>query len=153
MTGYLRKTILTGFAALILGLGLSGPAMADSHEIKFRQSVMKSVGGAMGGLAAVLKGQASAEHANALSHVMYNLSLVVPHVFPEGSDFGETEALIVIWQKPADFKIAVQNFQSAALNLSKVTHGGDMQAFGQAFGALGKACKDCHENFRKKKEK
>jgi len=114
--------------------------------------VMKSVGGAMGGMAAVVKGEAAAEHAVPLAHTMYEVSKVVPHIFPEGSDFGETEALPVIWEKPADFKLAVAAFQAAALNLSKVSHGGDMQAFGQAFGQLGKACKGCHENFRKKKK-
>ena len=149
----IRNLVFAVFAAAIFSAGLVQSASADQHEIKFRKSVMKAVGGAMGGLAAVVKGQASPDHAAALSHTMFEISKVVPHVFPVGSDFGETGALPVIWEKPADFSMAVSAFQAAALNLSKVSHDGDMAAFGQAFGALGKSCKGCHENFRKKKEK
>lgn len=153
MTITVRKVLLAVTAAVIFSIGLFQSAHADQHEIKFRKSVMKAVGGTMGGLAGVLKKQAPARHAEPLAHTMYELSKVVPHIFPKGSDFGETGALMAIWDKPADFTRAVAAFQAAALNLSKVSHNGDMSAFGPAFGALGKSCKGCHENFRKKKEK
>jgi cytochrome c556 len=153
MTIIFRNVFFATIAAVLLSVVLGQSAHADSHEIKFRQSVMKAVGGTMGGLAAVLKGQAPANLADPLAHTMYELSKVVPHVFPTGSDFGETGALLAIWEKPADFTKAVAAFQSAALNLSKVSHDSDMSTFGPAFGALGKSCKGCHENFRKKKEK
>lgn len=148
----IRNILFTTLAATILSVGLARIASADQHEIKFRKSIMKAVGGTMGGLAAVLKKQAPARHAEPLAHTMYELSKVVPHIYPEDSDFGETAALPVIWEKPADFKKRIAAFQAAALNLSKVTHDGDMGAFGQAFVVLGKACKGCHENFRQKKE-
>jgi len=147
------RAIVFSFLAVFAVSVANAQSASEEQAIKFRKSVMKSVGGAMGGMAAVVKGEVSAEHAVPLAHTMYEVSKVVPHVFPEGSDFGETAALPVIWAKPAEFKLAVAAFQAAALNLSKASHGGDMQAFGQAFGELGKACKGCHENFRKKKEK
>ena len=153
MTISIRSVFYAAIAAVLLSIGLGQSAHADSHEIKFRQSVMKAVGGTMGGLAAVLKGQTSSSHADPLAHTMYEISKVVPHIFPKGSDFGETGALLTIWEKPADFTMAVAAFQAAALNLSKVAHDFDMSTFGPAFGALGKSCKGCHENFRKKKEK
>jgi len=152
MTMKLRKIFFATIAASVFSIGLSQSANADQHEIKFRKSIMKAVGGTMGGLAAVLKKQAPAIHAVPLAHTMYELSKVVPHIYPEGSDFGETAALPVIWEKPADFKKAIAAFQAAALNLSKVSHDNDMSTFGPAFGALGKSCKGCHETFRKKKE-
>ena len=153
MTVTIRNVFFVAIIASFIGVGLAQNARADSHEIKFRQSIMKAVGGTMGGLAAVLKKQADASHAVPLAHTMYELSKVVPHVFPTGSDFGETAALLVIWEKPADFVKAVTAFQAAALNLSKVSHDGDMSTFASAFGELGKSCKGCHETFRKKKEK
>ncbi|NQU57430.1 MAG: cytochrome c [Rhodospirillales bacterium] len=153
MTMILRKFFFTAIAVGIFSVGMSQSASADQHEIKFRQSIMKAVGGTMGGLAGVLKKQAPASHAGPLAHTMYELSKVVPHIFPKGTDFGETAALLIIWEKPADFVKAVAAFQAAALNLSKVSHDGDMSTFGPAFGELGKACKGCHETFRKKKEK
>lgn len=153
MTITIRNVLFAVLAAVIFSIGLSQSAQADQHEIKFRQSVMSAVGGTMGGLAAVLKKQVSASHAAPLAHTMYELSKVVPHIYPMGSDFGETAALMAIWDKPAEFSKAIAAFQAAALNLSKVSHDGDMSTFGPAFGALAKACKGCHENFRKKKEK
>ena len=57
----------------------------------------------------------------------------------------------MIWEKPADFKVALDAFVAAANALpAAAAKGGD--AYGQAFGALGKSCKGCHENFRQKKE-
>ena len=153
MIAYIRSFFLAAIAPSVLSLGLAQSASADQHENKFRKSVMKAVGGTMGGLAAVLKKQASAEHAVPLAHTMYQLSKVVPHVYPEGSDFGETRALLAIWEKRVEFKAAVEAFQAAALNISKVSHSGDIAAYGAAFGQLGKSCKGCHENFRKKKDK
>jgi len=152
MTGHLRTLFLASLAVAILGVSLSGPALADGHQIKFRKSIMTSIGGTMGGLVAVLKKQASAEYAAPLASNMNALAKIAGGIFPEGSDFGETRALPAIWEKPADFKKAVAAFQMAAANLSKVADSGDMSSFGAAFGALGKACKGCHETFREKRE-
>lgn len=147
-----QKFIFSALAVSILSLGVISAASADSHQIKYRKGVMKAIGGTMGSLAAVLKGQAPAKHAVALADTMKNLSSVAVDVFPEGSDFGETGALPVIWEKPADFKTAMDAFVAAANALpAGAAAGGD--AYGQAFGALGKACKGCHEHFREKKEK
>ncbi len=151
MTGHLRTLCLASLAALILGIGLSGPAIADGHQIKFRKAIMGSIGGTMGGLVGVLKGQASADYAAPLAANMANLAQIAGGIFPAGSDFGETRALPAIWEKPGDFKKAVSAFQMAAANLSKVAASGDMNAFGAAFGALGESCKGCHETFREKK--
>ena len=150
MTGHLRALFLASLAVIVLGFSVSGPALADGHEIKFRKSIMKSVGGTMGGLVGVLKKQASAEYAAPLAANMSNLAQISVGIFPEGSDFGETGALPAIWEKPAEFKKAIEAFQMAAANLSKVAASGDMTAFGGAFGALGKSCKGCHTNFRQK---
>ena len=150
MTRHLRPLFLTSLAIIVLGFTISGPALADGHQIKFRQSIMKSVGGTMGGLVAVLKKQTSAEYAAPLAANMNNLAQITGSIFPEGSDFGKTGALPAVWEKPAEFKKAVEAFQMAAVNLSKVAASGDMAAFGSAFGALGKSCKGCHTNFREK---
>ncbi|MHA1598971.1 MAG: c-type cytochrome [Alphaproteobacteria bacterium] len=146
------RTVVSGILAIIvLGLAATAPVMADEHEIKFRKTVMKAVGGSMGGMASVLRGQAPANLAVPLAESMSQLARVVPHVFPEGSDFGETTVTEAIWEKPAEFKKAVDAFTTAAAAMPAAAgKGGD--AFGAAFGALGKTCKGCHENFRKKKE-
>ena len=147
-----RNLFLAVLASFILSTALATSASADGHEIKYRKGVMKAVGGTMGSLAAVLKNQAPAKHAVPLAETMKNLAAVVPDVFPEGSDFGETAALPAVWEKPTEFKAALDAFVAAANALpGAAAAGGD--TYGMAFGNLGKACKGCHEHFREKKEK
>lgn len=148
------KTSTLIASAVLAAVSFTAPAFADGDgEIKYRKSVMKSVGGHMGAMAGILKNE-SANKANLMVHAqgMAALSNISGSVFPEGSDFGETEALPVIWEKPEEFAKAVKLFQDAAATLEKTAMSADMAAFGAAFGELGKACKNCHENFREKKK-
>ena len=144
--------------AFVLGLSIlawNAGAMADEEgEIKYRKSVMSSVGGHMGGIVGILK-QKTVNAANLQVHAdgMAALSGIAGSVFPEGSDFGETEALPVIWEKPVEFAAAIKQFQDAANGMVTAAKTGDMAQVGAALGTLGKACKNCHENFREKKEK
>jgi cytochrome c556 len=148
-----KKTTLIACAALA-AVSITAPALADGGgEIKYRKAVMKSIGGHMGAMAGILKSE-TANKANLAVHAqgMAALSNIAGSVFPKGSDFGETEALPVIWEKPDEFAKAAKMFQGAAANLEKASMSGDMAQFGQAFGELGKTCKNCHENFREKKQ-
>jgi cytochrome c556 len=146
-----RNFIFATLAAGIFSLGLTQVASADGHEIKYRKGVMKAIGGTMGSLAAVLKQQAPKEHAVPLALTMRNLASIAPDIFPASSDFGETAALPKIWEKPADFKKAVDAFMLAASILPDAAAAGG-EDYKVAFMALGKSCKGCHESFRKKKE-
>ena len=90
----LSKPILIAAALVLAIFGLIAvPAVAQEEAaIKHRKAVMKAIGGhgAMGG---ILKGQAKYPgglmiHARAMA----DLAKVAAHVFPKGSDFGETRA-------------------------------------------------------------
>ena len=147
MTKSMLGTVL---AALLVTVTLA-PAKADEGDITYRKAIMTSIGGHMKAMVTILKGQVPhkddmAGHA----HAMAELAKIAGHIFPEGSDFGETEAKAEIWSRPDDFKQAVMNFQTAAANLAQVAKGGDMKAVGGAIGGLGKTCKGCHDNFRQK---
>ena len=135
------------------GFGLAGgPAQADEAAIKYRQSVMKALGGHMGALASLVKGQIDAKshlpgHANAVAA----MGALTKDIFPKGSDAGaETTALPVIWEKPDEFAKAVTAFETASAKFAGVAGGGDMTAIAAAFGELGKSCGGCHQTYRKK---
>ncbi len=147
----IRHFILATLTASLFSLGLAQMVKADGHEIKYRKGVMKAVGGTMGSLAAVLKKQAPAEHAVILALTMRNLASIMPDIYPESSDFGETAALPAIWEKPAEFKAAVNAFILAAAVLPDAAAAGG-ERYKLAFIDLGRTCKGCHEKFRKKKE-
>ena len=138
------------FALLAISLAgsLVSPTYASEDAIKYRQGVMKAIGGTMGSMGAILKGKAPQKHGEPLSHAMWQLSKTVKDLFPEDSDFGITRAKPEIWQKPAEFRAALAAFENAALNLSKEAHSKDPAAFASAFKALGKSCGGCHKPFR-----
>ena len=152
MTRFIRTAILAISTMAFMGLAQMSTASADSHLIKHRKSIMKAVGGTMGGLAAVAKGKVSINQGVPISHAMYELSKASLHIFPEGSDFGETRAKEEIWNKKAEFTAAMDAFVKAAKNLSAVSHKKDKGQFAKAFGAVGKSCKGCHSTFRTKKK-
>lgn len=144
---------LAGIAVAAAGLATVTPAAADQAEeaIKYRKAVMKAVGGHMGGIAAIVSGKvANKGDLKAHADAMAAMAAITPGAFPDGSDFGETGALPVIWSKPDDFKKALGAFKTAADGMAKAAASGDMAAQGAALKALGGACKGCHETFRAK---
>lgn len=150
----LSKTTMAACAA-VFSLSFAAPAAFadDAGEIKYRQSVMKAVGGYMGALSGILTG-ATANAADLQLHAdgMAALAGITGTVFPKGSDFGETSALPVIWEKADDFAAAVKMFQDGAAGMAAAAKTGDQTQAKAAFGDLAKSCKNCHETFREKKQ-
>jgi cytochrome c556 len=145
---------------LVLALGLiavTGTSVwADAGDIGYRQKVMKAVGGHMGAMASILKGQGGsmkdiAVHAGAMAE----LARISQSVFPDDSTSmeGKTQALDAIWDKPDAFAKVNKAFQMEAEKLAKLAKGGDKGAIAAQLGALGKnGCKACHTDFREKKK-
>ncbi|MCR4377609.1 MAG: cytochrome c [Rhodospirillales bacterium] len=151
----LKKTTLAACAALMTVSFMAPAAFAnDDGEIKYRKSVMKSVGGHMGALTGIMKSETvNTAHLQLHADSIATLSTIAGDLFPEGSDMGaDTTVLPVVWEKPDDFAKAMKQFQDAAAGMSAATKTGDMAQTGAAMGKLGEACKNCHENFREKKE-
>lgn len=74
--------------------------------------------------------------------------------FPESSNLGEpdTKASADIWTKKAEFDKKLKDFQEHAASLAKVaaTETSATPAFKDAFGAVAKDCKGCHDSFKVK---
>ncbi len=147
--------------ALAMGLSAAVASQAfavveSANVITYRQNVMKAIGGHIGAISGVVKGEVSftgdvANHARGIAE----MSKVVPHVFPKGTDNAmheDTRALPAIWEDMGKFDAAVKAFQAASANLVKVAEAGDPAAFGGALGELGKSCGGCHKPFRAEKK-
>ena len=147
--------------AICIGLCAAGATQAlaaDEPEnvIKYRQAVMKAIGGHIGAIAGVVKGEVSytgdvAAHARGIQE----MSQLVSKLFPKGTDSGmhkNTRALPAIWQDWDKFGAAVKAFQDASANLVKIAEAGDPAAFGGGLQGLGKSCGGCHKPFRAEKE-
>jgi cytochrome c556 len=130
----------------------AGPGLAEEPEnyIKYRQLMMKAIGGHMGAASQILRGLVAPEgdlqvHAQSLAALTTN----IPRLFPEGSDFGETEALPAIWDDRAKFEEAAEAAKTATSAFAEAVAGGDMETIAAAHREVGKSCKGCHESFRK----
>jgi cytochrome c556 len=136
---------------MLLGLALLGPVHADEEVvIEYRQGVMKAIGGNMSSLAAVLVDGAD-YRANLARHARFIAEFLedVPALFPEGSDFGETDALMAIWDEPAKFEERSADTHQAALRLLEAVERED-DTMATRFRELGESCRACHEDFRRR---
>ncbi len=155
----LRNGIL-GSCAILLTATLATATVEGAEDpaniIKYRQTTMKAIGGHMGAVAAVAKGEISftdevAGHAHAINEMSKNLLRLFPK--DSGPDAGETRALPVIWEKWSDFEAAVDQLKTESAKLAEVAKGGDVTAIADQVGSLGKnGCGGCHTKFRKKEE-
>lgn len=137
-------------AVAALSLFVASAAVAKEPIVDYREGVMEAIGGHTGALKQLVTGKVDFPD-DAKVHVLgiEALSKLVDHLFPVGSDKGETEALPAIWEKPAEFKKAIEAFQLAAADLAKQADAAP-SAMAPAFGALVKTCKGCHDDFKKK---
>lgn len=153
MNGRLKGWIagVSAMAAVAAGIGMASAADESENVIKYRQNVMRSIGGHTGAIAAVVKGEVSfGGHVAAHAESLAAMSETVIDLFPEGTLTGaETRAKPEIWQDWDDFRAKADDLQAAAGNLVQVVNGGgDLAAIETAFGDVGKACGGCHRPYR-----
>jgi cytochrome c556 len=139
----------------LLGLSAAPALAADdatSGAIKYRQALMTLVGANFKPMGAMLKGELPydqegfARHAADLGAVA---SLDILRGFPEDSEGDGSDAKGEIWLSWDDFTEKMQQFQSEAAKLAEVAAGGDRDAIKGQFGATGKTCKACHDDYKK----
>ena len=134
-------------AILIAGLG---SPMAFAGPIEERQALMREDGKAGQELFKMFKGEAPYDAATVKKDgdlIVKNLEKIAS-LFPPGSDKGppETFAKTEIWTDPEGFKAAGEAAYTAAKAVADST---DEASFKAAVPALGKACGECHEKYRK----
>ena len=144
------RTLAAAAALAVIGAG--AVVAADEPQV-VRQEMMKKVGGAMGALAGIAKGEKpyDAEVVKASLTTMSEVAKAFPDQFPAGSETGhETEAKADIWEKMDDFKAKAAKLGADA---DTVLAGlpADQAAVGAALGTLGPNCGGCHEVYRVKK--
>lgn len=153
----MKKTIAAGCLALCT-LGATSALAADeaANVIKYRQNVMKTIGGNIGAIVGVVKGEVSytgnvAAHARGINE----MSKLITGAFPKGTDnkmASDTRALPTIWEDWPKFEAAAKALESASANMIQIAEAGDPSAFGGALQEVGKACGGCHKPFRAEKK-
>ena len=131
-------------AGLVFGASL---AVVAADAFQDRHMEMEQIGDAMKPLGAIAKKEAPFD----AKVVKENATAIADHLkkaatlFPAGSGGGESLAKPEIWTDAAGFGKAMKEAQAAATALQSV---GDEAAYRPALGALGGACKNCHDKYR-----
>jgi len=121
--------------------------------IKYRENVMEAMGGLMGISAGRLRdGLTFGPELTEVASSLQAMSRDVAALFPEGTDFGETEAKPDVWERPDELAKAAETLRERVDAFVAATGQGDRVAMLKAFKGVGEACKSCHEDFRKPHE-
>jgi cytochrome c556 len=147
------KAIMTIGSAVALTAGMAFSVSADeSAAIKYRQMVMKAVGGHMGGSVAIIKGKVPYKddlvaHATGIN----DMANVAANAFKQKTAGGKTRSKPNIWEEADDFSQKIADFKKATADFLAAAKSGGPAAAGAKLGAVGDSCKGCHKKFRAKK--
>ena len=150
----MKKSVVA--AAVVVAMGaVGGAAFAQVKPdvlVKQRQSAMTLIGKYFGPLGGMAQGkvpfdakivQRNAGYLDALSEMPWD-------GFDPSTKGEKSRALPALYEQPDKVKDAVQRFTSEIDKLVQVSKGGDEGAIKAQIGAVGKACANCHDNFRAK---
>lgn len=139
--------------ALLLAVPAQGeevPMDKVEQAVQYRQNVMSSLGGLTGTIVGQLRdGFGFGPELAAVADYLVAATADIPSLFPEGTDFGETDAKTEVWSDRAGFAEQSEEMADAAEAFAEAVASGDKQATFQAFKAVGDGCKGCHETYRK----
>ncbi len=144
-------------AVIILSLCI-GPAFSDEIEpedaIKYRKAVMTSVKGHNNAIKSIVTNKVPfSNRLNAHLDSLEQLFSELDYIFPDGSDFGKTNAKDTVWDNPEKFNKAIANAKQALETFRGIVNQGDNGKTAAAFKTFGKSsCGGCHKSFKKKKE-
>ena len=147
------KAIVTIGSAIALTAGTVFSVSADDEgAIKYRQAVMKAVGGHMGGSVAIIKGKVPYKddlvaHATGLN----DMANVAANAFKQKTAGGKTRAKAKIWEDSSDFSQKIEDLKNSTADFLAAAKNGGPEAAGAKLGAVGDACKGCHKKYRAKK--
>jgi len=149
----MRAKLLTA----VLGVSLisaslpTSVARADMAEdaIKYRQAVFTAFRWHFGAMGAMVRGKVDYDAEQFAHHATQFAALtrMPKEGFIEGSDFGDTEAKAELWENMDDVSARFDKLMVDADALLAAS-GGSLDDVKGAFGAVGKSCKGCHDNYR-----
>ena len=153
MNSLFRKIPMAAAGLLACAIALPAAAQFAKPEdaIKYRKAaftVMARHFGIVAGMAAgkiPFDAKVAADNAEIATMVSK-----LPYAgFVEGSDKGDTKAEPKIWAEMDKFRAAAGKMQEEMAKLNVAAKGGNLDAIKAAVGDTGKACKACHDNYRK----
>jgi cytochrome c556 len=150
----MTRTLLSLSVAAAAAFALPAQAQFAKPEdaAKYRQSAFALMGAHMGRINGQLKsGSPDMKVIQSSAALVETLSRLPFEAFPPGSDMvPATKAKPEIWSDTAKFKQLGEKMQAEVSKLNAVARGGDAKAIQAQVGAVGQACKACHDDYRAK---
>ena len=143
--------LAVAFAALAGALPAHAQFAKPEDAIKYRRSAFTVMSAHFGRVAAIANGRIpfDAKAAAANAEIAAFVSLLPYAGFVEGSDKGDTKAQPKIWTEHDKFNAAAKKMQDEMGKLNVAAKGGQIDAIKAQVGETGKACKACHDEYRK----
>ncbi|GAB4401766.1 MAG: cytochrome c [Rhodoferax sp.] len=134
-------------------LGGCSEAVKDTHPqqwVSKRQALFKQMTKALEPMGLVVRGRQDYQAADFKEHADTLLALSTQPwaLFAPDSNYPPTRAKPAVWQVPADFQRAQDEFVAAVKALHALAPSGDLKALRPAVEAVEKSCKSCHDSFR-----
>lgn len=144
--GLVFATILVGAQAVFAHSGATG-------VVKERMELFKAMGKGMKPIVAMMKGKQTfdSQEVTNFSELVVRHSAQLPHKFPEGSLKDPSEARPSVWQDNKRFVGLFTQLSDEAKVLASKAAANDESAVYKQLKVVGKACKQCHKDFREKK--
>jgi cytochrome c556 len=131
-----------------------GAVVAQQEVANQTQTTMKATGRAMGGLAAMIKGEKPYDQAvvNASLTQLEETAKKLPAMFPDSIKGlkieGDYSSSPKVWEDKAGFAAKIESFAKVVAEAKgKIT---DLDSLKATMPAIGKECSGCHETFRLK---
>ena len=151
------------FVVATLAIGLSSATLAQTigkaeDQIRWRQSVMQTLGWSMGRIKANIEGSYNKDQVIQAANTIQALANSGSGgLFQPGTDTGkgwrDTNVKPELFTSGAKLKEVGTAYNKEANELAKIAASGDAAAIKTQFGNLGKTCKGCHDEFRKEEKK
>jgi len=144
------RPLLTSASLLFVAAAQAGDPVEEAVE--YRQAVMNVYYWNLNAMGNMAKGKvpfdaaAFTRHAKDLAAAS---QLELMAAFPEDSVNDESDASDTIWLDWQKFQDKHKALREEAAKLAEVAAGGDEEAMKKQFGATGKTCKGCHDEFKK----
>jgi cytochrome c556 len=141
--------------AVVAGAATALPAAAQfakpEDAVKYRKGAFTVMAAHFGRVAAMANGRVpfDAKAAASNAEVAAMVSSLPFAAFGDGTDKGETRAKPEIWSERDKFTAAATKMQDEMAKLNAAAKTGDQAAIRTAAGAVGQACKGCHDTYRK----
>lgn len=151
MKRHLFPSMLAAAAAVGLALPAAAQFAKPEDAIKYRKSGMFVMATHFGRVAAMANGRVpfDAKVAAENAEIATTMSKVVYAGFTDGTDKGDTKAKPEIWNEMDKFKAGATKMQEEMAKLNAAAKTGNLDAIKAATGETGKACKACHDTYRK----